>query len=266
MRFNYLKRAFSGWQIQKNVIKALMYRELKTKISKARFGLLGVLIEPFLTLVIFIIIFSVFRIRPTNGLNIYLFLGIGFMYYRTFQGSIISSLNSLNANRALFTYKQVKPIDTVITRCIVEAYINFIILIVLFLVNFLIEGYLLIDSFPMFILSFAALNIFCLSLGIITMVACYRYEWLKISIPFILRPLFFTSGVLFSIRIIPQDLHPLLTWNPILHAIEVARNSINYEYILVDNISIMYVLNISFITLTLALFIYLKNITLFYGK
>ena len=54
MRFNYLKRAFSGWQIQKNVIKALIYRELKTKISKARFGLLGVLIEPFVTLIIYI--------------------------------------------------------------------------------------------------------------------------------------------------------------------------------------------------------------------
>ena len=89
MRFNYLKRVFSGWQIQKNVIKALIYRELKTKISKARFGLLGVLIEPFITLVIFVVIFSFFRIRATNGLNIYLFLGIGFMYYRTFQGSII---------------------------------------------------------------------------------------------------------------------------------------------------------------------------------
>ena len=266
MIYNYLKSVFSGWQIQKNVINALIYRELKTKISKARFGFLGVLIEPFVTLGIFIAIFSFFRIRPTNGLNIYIFLGIGFIYYRTFQGSIMSSLNSLNANRSLFTYKQVKPIDTVITRCLVEAYINFIILIFLFLTTFLLEGYLSIDSFPMFILSFAALNIFCLSLGIITMVACYRYEWLKIAIPFMLRPLFFTSGVLFSIRNIPQNLRPLLTWNPLLHSIEVARNSINTEYILIDNISIIYVLKIAFITLTVSLFIYLKNITLFYGK
>ena len=166
------------------------------------------MIEPFITLVIFVVIFSFFRIRATNGLNIYLFLGIGFIYYKTFQGSIVSSLNSLNANRALFTYKQVKPIDTVITRCIVEAYINFIILIILFLINFLIKWNLLIDSFPMFLLSFAALNIFCLSLGIIIF---DFIEWMiEDFYSFYIKTVSFTSGVLFSIRIIPQDLHPLL--------------------------------------------------------
>ena len=266
MIFNYLNSAYSGWRIQKNVIKALMYRELKTKISDTRFGILGVLIEPFVTLGIFIAIFAFFRLRPSNGLNIYIFLGIGFMFYRSFQRSLIASLNSINANRSLFSYKQVKPIDTIITRCLVEGYINLIILIFLFSITFLIEDNFYIDSFPMLVLSFVALNIFCLSLGIIFMVAGYRYDWLKISTPFIMRPLFFTSGVLFSLRNIPQNLYPFLTWNPILHSIEVARNSVNSEYIIVDGISIIYVIKISLITMTVALFIYLKNITLFYGK
>ena len=266
MFFNYLKNSYSGWLVQKNVIKALVYRELKTKISNARLGFIGVLIEPFVTLGIFISIFAFFRIRAYGGLNVFIFLGIGFIYFKSFQKALISSLNSIDANRSLFSYKEVKPVDTIITRCLVEGYINLIILIILFLITFLAEDGFFIDNFPMLILSFILLNIFCLAIGIIFMVAAFRYDWVKISIPFLSRPLFFTSGVLFSLRNIPQTFHPFLKWNPILHSIEVARNSVNSEYILVDGISIIYVLKVIIITLTVALFIYINNIKLLYGK
>ena len=266
MILNYLKRAFQGWEIQKKVIKALIYRELKTRISRARFGFLGVLLEKLVTLGIFIAIFAFFRFRPTGGLNVFIFLGIGFMFYNSFQGTLISSLNAIDANRSLFSYQQVKPIDTVITRCLVEGLINFTILIILFAFTLFMEGSIFINNLPLLVLSFLSLIVVCLAIGIIAMVAGYRYEWVKIVIPFISRPLFFTSGILFSLRNIPQDLHRFLIWNPILHSIEVARNSVNNEYILADNLSVLFVIRVGLVGLTLALFIYQRNIKLFYGK
>ena len=143
--FNYFKLSYRGFEIQKNVIRALVYRELKTRVSKAKFGVLGIFVEPIITLSIFLAIFSFFRVRQTYGLNLILFLGTGFIFYRAFQSILCSSLNSLEANESLFYYQQVKPLDTVIARCIVESFINLIIFLIMILFSFLINESLLIS-------------------------------------------------------------------------------------------------------------------------
>ncbi len=255
-----------GFDIQKNVIRALIYRELKTRVSKARFGVLGILIEPLISLGIFILIFAFFRIRQTYGLDIVLFLGTGFILFRSFQSIITSSIYALEANNSLFYYQQVKPLDTVIARTIVEAFLNFIIYLILFSISFLIKGTFRIDNFPLLFTSYFFLILYSLSVGIILMVASSRYQWVKIVVPFLSRPLFFTSGVLFSINRIPQNLYPFLTWNPILHSIETARHALSNDYILNDQISILFVLKTSLITLTLSLFVYKNNFKLLTGK
>ena len=49
--------SLSGWQIQRNVISALVYRELKTRVSEVKFGILGVFIEPLGVMAVFLAIF-----------------------------------------------------------------------------------------------------------------------------------------------------------------------------------------------------------------
>ena len=44
-------------------------------------------------------------------------------------------------------------------------------------------------------------------------------------VPIILRPLYFISGVFFSVEVIPSEYRPWLLWNPVLHALEIIRGA-----------------------------------------
>ena len=118
----------AGWQIQLNVINALIYRELKTRVSQVR-GILGVFIEPLGVMSIFLIIFSVVRANNVSGLNTILFLGTGIVLFTLFSDIAIRSSNAIEANKALFFYRPVKPIDTVIARSVVESGLYSIVLL-----------------------------------------------------------------------------------------------------------------------------------------
>ena len=113
-----------GFLKQKNVVSALVYRELKTRISLVKFGLFGVLLQPLGTFIIFLLIFGFIRRRGVGGLDISfvpIFLISGIILYTLFVEIIIRSLNSIEANKALFFYRQVKPIDTILARVYVES-------------------------------------------------------------------------------------------------------------------------------------------------
>ena len=96
-----------GFNTQINVTSALIYRELKTRVSEVKFGVLGVFIEPLGVMIVFLTIFSLLRGR-NNTIDIVLFLGSGIVLYTLFNEVAIRSLNAMKANEALFFYRPVK--------------------------------------------------------------------------------------------------------------------------------------------------------------
>ena len=62
-------------------------------------------------------------------------------------------------------------------------------------------------------------------LGMIICVGQLRFPELGKIVPLLTRPLFFISGLFFSLNDIPSQYHHYLLWNPILHAIELIRNA-----------------------------------------
>ena len=53
-----------------------------------------------------------------------MYLLTGFLPYGLFRTIVNSSMNAYTANQGLFSYRQVKPIDTLVSRCIVECIVN----------------------------------------------------------------------------------------------------------------------------------------------
>lgn len=248
-----------GFNIQLNVTSALIYRELKTRVSEVKFGVLGVFIEPLGVMVVFLTIFSLLRGR-NNTIDIVLFLGSGIVLYTLFNEVAIRSLNAMKANEALFFYRPVKPIDTVIARAIVETGLYGIVYIVIICAVFLLREELILEDFPLLVVSFLALALNATGFGLIFMVAGFRYEFLFQIVPLALRPLWFISGVFFSLNAIPQRIIPFLSWNPIVQAIELNRYAFTHEYIIDKNVvSLWYLISCSLITFTFGLFIYTNN-------
>ena len=110
-----------GLKIQTDVIRGLYYRELITRISRVRFGLFGILIEPIGLIVIWLLFFGFRRgFRPVFSLDLIIFLVTGNIIFVLFNSISRRAIDAIKSNQALFYYSRVKPFDTLIARTLVE--------------------------------------------------------------------------------------------------------------------------------------------------
>ena len=252
-----------GFRNQYRVINALIYRELRTRISQVKFGFLGVLLQPLGAFILFLLIFGFIRQRGGGGLDpefVPIFLISGIIHYTLFTEIVIRSVNSMQANEALLFYRQVKPIDAVIGRVYVESMLFAVVFILLVVGIFLLFEIFTLDNLPLIFASYLTLTFTALGIGIFFMVAGFRYPLLRTNVIFIQRPLFLTSGVFFSINKIPQPIRPWLSWNPILQSIELSRKGFNENYFIdPDVISLPYAITFALISCTIGLWVYSNN-------
>ena len=256
----YLLDVLEGAGIQINVIRALYYRELLTRVSKSNFGIIGLYIEPLAGIAILLFIFGIRRgFSPVLGVDLFLFLGCGIIIYNIFRSICIRSLASIQANKALFTYKRVKAIDTIIARTIVEFFSLGTIYVFFILGYSIIKETWYVSDLPLILFSYICISLISLGLGLIVMISGYRYPVMQSILPIVLRPLYFCSGVFFSLQNLPQWLKPWLSWNPILQAIELSRKGLSKTFILDPLISINYLFCCVIVTITFGLFVYQNN-------
>jgi len=256
--FRSVSSELSGWEIQRNVISALIYRELKTRVSEVRFGVLGVFIEPLGVMAVFLLIFSLIR-GNTGPLDISLFLAAGIVLFTVFNEVAIRALNAMRANEALFFYRPVKPVDSVIARALVESALYAIVYIVILAFVFAFHEKWMLASVPLFVVSYVSLALTAFGLGLLLMVAGHRYSGLSQFVPLAMRPLWFISGVFFSVVSLPQWMRPWVTWNPILQAIELSRHAFSEDYLLDKSISLSYLLAWAGVSCCLGLWVYSNN-------
>ena len=256
--FRPLSGGFSGWEIQRNVISALIYRELKTRVSEVRFGVLGVFIEPLGVMAVFLLIFGLIR-GNTGPLDISLFLAAGIVLFTLFNEVAVRALNAMRANEALFFYRPVKPVDSVIARALVESALYAIVYIVILAFIFAFHEKWMLESVPLLVVSFVSLALTAFGLGLLLMVAGHRYSGLSQFVPLAMRPLWFISGVFFSVISLPQWMRPWVTWNPVLQAIELSRHAFSEDYPLDKSISLPYLLAWAGLSCCLGLWVYSNN-------
>ena len=121
--------------IMYRVIEALVYRETKTRFGQQKLGYLWVFLEPISQIAVFTAIFGVFMGRVMPGVDYIVYLTIGVVGWNLFNDTLNQSLTAVKSNQGLLIYNRVKPIDTVLSRAVLEGVIFWLILptILLFL-------------------------------------------------------------------------------------------------------------------------------------
>lgn len=254
---NRIKKV-SAWEMQRRVVGALVYRELKTRVSEVRFGVVGVFIEPVGVVFVFVFLFSFLHHHP-KGLDPMLFLLPGSVMFAMFAEIAIRSLNAMRANEALFFYKPVKPIDAVIARTLVELGLFSIVYLTIMAFVFLLRESLSIDNFPLLVISFLALVLVSFGLGLLLMVIGFLNPSAHQLLPILIRPLWIISGAVFSLQDMPQWLRPWLSWNPTVQAIELSRVALSSNYHVSEEVSLPYLLLLAGLSCILGLWSYYEN-------
>jgi capsular polysaccharide transport system permease protein len=240
-----------------SVIFALFLRELKTRFEQRRFGVFWTIAEPMVHIVVLLFVFVFIRTRMMPQVPFELFLITGLIPFFTFRSIVTGLMGSIKANKALFAYTPVKPIDTYITRTIMEVVIySVMFFIILFYFGFLAELDVSMSNPFALMLIFALFVLMGFSFGMIASILESIFPLTKIIVQTLLLPLYFLSCIMYPIWIIPSQYVYYLKFNPILHLIELFRYNFFSYYPHTEGINVYYPLFVTLIALFIALYFY----------
>jgi capsular polysaccharide transport system permease protein len=207
----------------KQVWKALFLREALGRLFGARFSWFWLFAEPVAHIAFFAFIFTVIRVRHVGGIETAVWLIVGMSAFFTFKRTATQAMNAVDSNQALFYYRQVMPVDSVLVRAGLEGFLMAI-LVILLVIGAMIFGLNVSPENPLLILSaFTSLWLFGIGFGLITSVIkglIPEFSWV---IKFLMMPLYFLSGVILPIASIHNPYREWLMLNPIAHGVEAAR-------------------------------------------
>lgn len=253
---NSVVRRQTPWEIQCSVVFGIFNRELANRFGRFSLGYLWAPLEPLL----YIAVLSVIRMQvgegPIAGISPVVFFASGVLPFILFQIVQITSLSCVESNLGLFNYQRVKPFDVFVARFLLEILIIVSVAILLFpALKILGQDFAFNDILyfgvvvTLFLMLVAGLGLCCTVLG------PFWNEAKKI-LPNIIRPFFFVSGIFFPLSSIPFELREYLLWNPLLHSLELIRDSAFEGYELAPEISLNYLFWWALGSLTLGMVLY----------
>ena len=241
---NFLSRFLVAMQRQISVILALAVYENNRKSTVSSAGSWESLINPLQMMLFFIGMRIGFRFLLSGGallggatslyFNIVVFMAAGFTIYFPFRQLAIQALAGLKLRAPLY-YKRVEPLDILLALSI-----NNVRALLTLTLGLMALVWALTWDFRMDILG------------------KFNKVITRLIKRLINRILIFTAALFFATFELPAYTRPFVTWNPLLHAVELFRYSLNNEYPIPD-ISLSYLIWCSTVTLGFSLILYRTN-------
>lgn len=224
-RFLYELR--EGGRKQANVVFALLFREVKTRSKDDNYGLLSlvsVVLEPAISVLALAAFFYLLRTEEMMGVPIFLFIAVSMTAFSIIRRSMASVPRTMRTTRAFYSYPNVKPIDAVLARFILEMALTIFggFLVLLFLWWFLgmtISDQQVLHGLGIFLMLLAA------GFGISLFLAVYgmKFPFIQKAMPSFTRVLFITSAVIHPAAELPIKAQWYIAFNPFAHAMELLR-------------------------------------------
>lgn len=242
-----------------SVIKALFLRELNTKISVGKLGLFWTFFEPFSQIAMFVMVHS--AMMGAGGVatsyNYNIFMATGFIAFNMFRHIVSSSTGAFTANKGLFVYKQVKPIDAIVARMAVEMFMTSIIILLFLFIGFLLQYDLAPENLPMVVLGYLWFAIFSFGIGLVVAVGSTFFVSIGKLVNIFSFILLFASAIFYPMENVPPEFQSLLLYNPIVHFMEMIHA--NYLYELDDRyVDYIYMLKWTITPLFVGMWLYVR--------
>ena len=266
---NLIKRIIYGLRRQWIVINSVAVYDRNRQAAGSSLGAWENLIGPAQMMAFFILMRVGFSFLRGNNrfaaggstdmyFNIIVFMSTGFCIAFLFRNVAIKSLSGLKLRAPLY-YSRIKPLDILLALSLNDMRaLATLSLAILGLVYYFTWSFQL-DSPGLAISVYLLTVMMALGFGLSVVFLGKLNKWiLKIIKRLIQRVIIFTSGIFFATFEIPAHIRPFVTWNPILHGVELFRYSINNEYPIPD-ISLSYLMLCSILMLSFSLILYRTN-------
>jgi capsular polysaccharide transport system permease protein len=213
-----------GVLIQLQVIYAILLREVKTRFGEHQWGYAWALIEPALWVGTFVGIYHLMGRLAPPGMSMISFLVTGIVAFQLFRNTSSQAMAAIAGNKGLLFYPQVRPLDLVMARALLEGATQFVVFAVLMGVAALVEGELHIDSLLTTLAGMALAGGLGASFGLVMCGLSTLSPTVDRLHGPLLRPLFWLSAVFYPVDSVPTAFQNLLLKNPIVHSVEMIRD------------------------------------------
>lgn len=216
----------SPWVSQVLVINALLKREVSTRFGEYRLGFFWMLFEPLVGVIVIGMLIGSVAGRTVPEIPYPFFLLNGLLLMKLMSGPMNTGINAVGANQGLLVYPAVRPLDTFIARFLYEL-LTTVFSFLLFCVIALWMGIeLSFANLDVLLACFVITWFIGCGIGLIFGVATAHFKEAEKLVTIVQRPLMFISAVLHPLSALPESGQKLLLLNPLVHTIELARNSL----------------------------------------
>lgn len=252
-------QARNSWQITKSVWYALYMREMLSRMFGNRYAWFWLLAEPLMFVGLMVVIRTFIRVMDdVAGTPMVPWMVIGLTAFFMFRDGMTRGMGAVGGNMGLFAYRQVKPVDTVIVRELIELTVHTVV-ILLFIFVLALLGYQMQPSNLLLVLmAWFSLWLLGLSSGLILSVVVTIIPDLSKIINVMTLPLMILSGAFIPIQFMPYSVQEILLHNPILHLVELLRLGYFEGYWTNSGISMFYVYQWVLPSLMLGLLLHIR--------
>jgi capsular polysaccharide transport system permease protein len=250
-----MHRARSSLSITISVWQALFLREAVVRLSTSRVAWIWLLLNPMLKIVLLMFLFAAIRMRVVGGMDTAVWVLSGLLAFSMFRVTGIQTMNAIHPNKALFNYRQVKPVDTIFVRAVLEGFLMILVSLILCSITALFGLDVVPDDMLLVLNSFFCLWLLGVGFGLFVSVGIELLSGVKEVIQMIMMPLYLLSGVIFPINSIPPPYREWALLNPLVHCVDAVRLGFSSQYIAINELDLgySYACAITFIFLWLAL-------------
>lgn len=212
-----------GLAAQSEVIYAVMLRETRTRFGAHNLGYLWAVLEPLGMILTFWAVLVLAGRPAPHGMDQYAFIATGIVPYTLFASTATRVSESINGNLALLYYPHVQPLDLVFARALLELATYGGVFIVLMGSHAIYHQQLQVDSALLVVWGMLLASMLGMVVG---MVFCMLAQYSKVADRargFVMRPIFWISGIFFTLNDMPEQVRAVLSYNPVIHCVEYTR-------------------------------------------
>lgn len=205
------------------IVATLTLRESRVTFGSAKLGYFWAIADPVLGTALLTFIFSFITRQPPLGQSFPLFFATGIItiqYYQKLSGSLMAVFE---ANKSLLVYPRITETDVIFGRFFIITATYLTIYIVFFSGLIFFGKATYPDRLDIVLVAILSIALLGFGVGVSNAVLCTIWPTWKRVESIATRPLFFLSGVFFIPDNFSANIRYYLSWNPILHAIDLFR-------------------------------------------
>ena len=266
---NYFRKFWTAISRQISIVLAIAVYENNRKSTSSSVGSWEALLNPLQIMLFFIGIRIGFQFLLSGGsafaggstglyFNVIIFMAAGFTIYFPFRQLAIQALSGLKLRSPLY-YRRIEPLDILLALSINNIRALLTLTLGLMALIWALTWDFRMDSPGLALCVYILTVLMAIGFGVcLVFLGRYNKFLTRLIKRLINRILIFTSGLFFASFELNEYARPFVTWNPLLHAVELFRYSLNNEYPIPD-ISLSYLTWCSLVLLGFSLILYRTN-------